>query len=345
VAAVDEATFRILDILSREMGSETSIRQLTFKIKELYGTGYYGRTYNKLIELSKQELVTISKAGRSSIPSLNFHSYSVVDMLSEIEIRKKREFLEGLMPLRPLIMNIESFAYDDARIESISLASPERNTRLNRAELLILLRVSSESNPKTASIHKTISGIQSRHNIRTDALLLSAEEFMELLTSDEINPVREMLSDKIVIYAPQVFWAEISKALQKGFRIRLLNKETNPGRITESNLVFNLGRFGYRELGPKMEEGTKICIEYIIASILMKREARRINSIQTLVSKNAINHHLMAFLAQKYGLFAELLKILRTTRKTREDKRIAAIIEELTAAQNSADQNSVALGT
>ena len=338
---MDEATFRILDILSREMGSELSIHQLTFKIKELYGTGYYARTYNKLIELSKHGLVTITKAGRSSIPSLNFQSYSLLDTLSEIEIRKKREFLEALIPLRSLLIDIESFAYDDPRIGSISLTSPARNARLNRAELLILARDSS----KTTSIHRTISKIQSRHSIRTDALLLSTEEFMELLASDEVNPVREMLSDKIAIYAPQTFWAEISKALQKGIRIKLQDKETNPARVTESNLVFNLGRFGYKELGPKMEEGKKICIEYVIASILMKGDARRINSIQILLSKNAVNYNLLGFLAQKYGVSTELLKILRTARKTSEDEKISAIIEELTATQNSADRNSVALRT
>lgn len=199
---MDEATFRILDTLSREIGNPISIHQLTSKIKQQYGTGYYARTYNKSMELSKQGLITITKTGRSSIPSLNFPGYSLVDMLSEIEMRRKREFLDGSRALRPLIMDIEACAHGDPRIDSISLTNPERNARLNRAELLILLRNSPErSSKQTAPIYTAMRDIQIKRDIRTDALLLSTEDFSGLLTSDEINPLREMLGNKIAFDA------------------------------------------------------------------------------------------------------------------------------------------------
>jgi len=250
---VDEAAFRILDTLSSEMGSPISIRQLTAKIKRRYGTGYYARTYNKLIELSDQSLITVTKAGRSSIPSLNFASYALLDMLSEIEMRKKREFMERNRSLRPLITDIEAWARGNPSIESISMTSPERNARLNRVELLILNRnASASASEHTASIRRAITGIQRKLDIRTDALLLSPENFSGFLTSDEINPIREMMSNKIAFYAPQAFWAEIADTLAKG-TIRLLGEETNPARIAESDLLFNLDRFGYREFGTRID--------------------------------------------------------------------------------------------
>ncbi len=124
---MDAATFRILDTLSREIGSTISIHQLTSRIRQYHGTAYYARTYNKLNDLSKQGLITITKAGRSSIPSLNFASYTLLDLLSEIEMRKKREFLDRSKTLQLLLIDMEAYAHSDSQIESISLINPERN--------------------------------------------------------------------------------------------------------------------------------------------------------------------------------------------------------------------------
>jgi hypothetical protein len=343
---MDEATFRVLDTLSREMGSTISTNQLTFKIRQRYGTGYYARTYNKLTELSKQGLITITKAGKSSIPSLDLSSYRLLDLLSEIEIRKKWEFLDDSRILQPLLRDIEAYAHKDPQIVSISIIGPERNTKLNRAELLILIRNSIESSSRRiVSVHRTVMDAQNRHNVRIDALLLSTEEFAELLVSDEINPLREMLTDKITFYAPQAFWNELASIFAKGHRIRVLSTETNPARIPEKELIFNLNRFGYREIGPKITEGEKICIEYIIASILMKGDTRRVNAIPVLLSKNTANYRLLAFLSQKYGQSGRLLglvKAMHALKPRREAALMIDMMEELGVEEIKADKNAIA---
>jgi hypothetical protein len=343
---VDEATFRILDTLSREIGSTISTNQLTFKIRQRYGTGYYARTYNKLTDLSKQGLVTITKAGRSSIPSLNLSSYRLLDLLSEIEMRKKWDFLDESRIFQPLMMEVEAYAHNDPQIVSISIINPERNTKLNRAEVLILIRNSNESSSRRiASIYRIMMDSQSKHNIRIDALLLSTDDLAELLVSDEINPLKEMLTNKITFYAPQAFWNQLASVFAKGHRIRLLGAETNPAKIPEKDLMFNLDRFGYREIGPKITEGEKICIEFIIASILIKGDARRVNAIPILLSKNTANYKLLAFLSQKYGQSGRLLGLVRamqTIKPHRETAIMMDIMEELGAEEIKADKNAIA---
>lgn len=343
---MDEATFRILDTLSRELGNMISIHQLTSKIKQYHGTAYYARTYNKLKELSKQGLINITKAGRSSIPSLNFASYALPDLLSEIEMRKKRELLDRSKALRPLLIDMEAYARSNSRIESISLIDPERNARLNRAEFLVLMRNFGESrSDETKSVYKMMRDAQSMCNVRADGLLLSPEDFADMLASDEINPLREMLSNKITFYAPQAFWAEIAVILARGYRIRLRSMETNPAKIAENDLIFNLNRFGYRELGPRIEEGEKICIEYIIVSLMMKGDARRINTIPAIVSKNKVNRSLLVFLSQKYGLSGRLLGLLRAMHKIEPEEKTAiamSILEELSSKEIRADEEAIA---
>lgn len=328
---MDETTFRILDTLSGELGNSFSINGLTRRIKEEHAGAYYANIYNKIRTLCKDGIITLTRAGRSSIPSLNFSNYQLPDMLAQIELRKKQELLTKSKVLQILFRDIEE-RYDDIRsIESISAIDSERNLRLNRTELLILLH---DSNPSikqhdTTMILTTARNIQALHNIKIDPLILTTDEFIGFLTSDETNPLREMLSNKITFHSPQDFWAHISAALAKGYRLRLLEGKTNPARISEKDLTFNLLRFGYKEIGPELEEGQRICIEYITASILMKGDARRIEAIPIILAKNKPNYDLLIFLSQKYRLSGRLLGLLTALERTSQSQKTADAIDIL----------------
>jgi small-conductance mechanosensitive channel len=126
--------------------------------------------------------------------------------------------------------------------------------------------------------------IQSKHNIKIDCLTLTEEEFLDLLGSEEANPLKEMSSNKIAFFSPEDFCITIKTALRKGIRIKT-EEETNPAKISEKDLVYNLNRFGYKEFGQKIEEGKKICIEYIITSILLQENAMRIQATPILLTK------------------------------------------------------------
>jgi len=343
---VDETTFRILDTLSRELGSTISIRQLTSKIRQYHGTAYYARTYNKLNDLSKQGLITLNKAGRSSIPSLDFSSYTLLDLLSEIEMRKKRELLDRYKTLQLLLVDMESYAHGDPQIESISLINPERNAKLNRAEFLVLLHDMDSSIllDKLISIHSALRNIQSSRIIRIDSLPLKTKEFHSLLTSNEINPLKEMLSNRITFYNPSSFWLNISEILRASGKILFEKEETNPAKISDTDIYHNLSRFGYRELGIEPREGRLICIEYIITAIMIRGGARLFDSIPIILAKNKPDYSLLIFLSQKYGLSDRLLGLLRVLRKLKPTGEVASsirILESLGAKGTRVNEKSI----
>ena len=89
-----------------------------------------------------------------------------------------------------------------------------------------------------------MASLQRMHNIKIDYLILDDEAFLGLLKSNESNPVREMLHNKIAILHPQGFWMSISREILRGTMIIAEEKETNPAKISEGDLVFNLTRFG-----------------------------------------------------------------------------------------------------
>lgn len=347
VAAMDETTSRILDTLWKQTGRPISIRELTFEIRESYGTAHYANIYRKILALAKERIINLTKAGRSSLANLNFAEYLLIDILTELELKRKHDLLTRSHELQILLKDIEE-RYEDIRsIESISAINAERNLKLNRAELLILMhRSKGDDLPrKIINIHEIARELQAMHNIKLDPLILTTDEFLDFLTSDDTNPLREMLSSKLAFHSPQEFWREIATASAKGKRISLLERETNPAKISEKDLIFNLARFGYKEIGLEITEGERICIEYITTSIMMRENARRIDAIPIILAKSGANYNLLIFLSQKYGLSARffgLLKALDIMRPTKETANAIEILKVLKTKEIRADEKAIA---
>ncbi len=312
---MDEATYRILNILGRNLGRPLSINELTCKMEEIYGGTYYANTNEKIHDLAKDGIITLAKSGRSSLTSLNFNNYSITDLLAEMELRRKYEFFSGKQEMQMLMMEIDTHLYNFLLIKSISLINPERNVKLNRVELLIHLRKTEKKSMTEAKIgiYKILDALQGIHNIRIDHVTLEEKLFLNMLKSDEINPAREMLSNKIVILNPQDLWLEIKKAEKEGIKIIAETSETNPAHLSENDLIFNLARFGYTEFGPKIKQGNLICMEYIIIAIMFQNDARRMDAISVILAKNSekTNYDLLLFLVLKYGFGGKMLGILK----------------------------------
>ncbi len=340
---MDETTFRILDTLSSGLGSPVSINELTKKISERHGTAFYANIYEKTRSLVKQGIISITKSGKSSIASLNFENYLTVDLLADMESRKKQEFLADKPELQMLFMELDTYCSDLSFMKSASLISPERNEKLNRAELLILSK-GREIQDGILALDKILGSLQRIHGINIDYLILTKEAFLDLLKSDEINPLKEMLSDQITFLFPQAFWIEIRAMLQDGIHLAFREAATNPAKIHEQDLVYNLARFGYKELGRETKQGEKICVEYITASILMKDDARLNNAIPIILAKNKPDYNLLIFLAQKYGLAGKLLGLLNALNQIKpatELRQAIRILEVMNVKEIKVDEKSI----
>ena len=340
---MDKTTFRILDILSRDLNSPTSIYQLTKKIKEIHKTAHYKNIYDKIQDLKKQDILNLSEIGKASVITLNFNNYRLTDTLAEMELMKKQEFLKTKTEIQTIFIDIDKeFRGAFPSIESISIIDPENNFKLNRMEFLFLL-ANFDEEQTIWSIHSIMKRLQSRYNIKIDYLTMPEKEFLNSLESEESNPLKEMIQNKIAFFSPQDFWISIKTALIKRIRIET-EKETNPAKITNQNLIYNLDRFGYKEMGLKIEEGKKICIEYIITSILLQDDARRIQAIPILLTKNKINYNILIFLCKKYKKAEKLLGLIKTLnriKKDRETEYAIKILETMKIIEIKANEKSI----
>ena len=314
---MDETTYRILDVLSRSLGRLVSIHELTRKIEETYGGAYYANIHEKIHELAQDSIITLSKSGRSSIISLYFENYLLIDLLAEMELVRKQYFLRGKQEMQMLMMEIDTFLYNVSFIKSISLMNQERNAKLNKAEIMFHMKAPNKKAMEETKIeiNTKMANLQRIHNIQIDHLILDDKMFLDLLKSNENNTVREMLHCKITILHPQSFWMSIRGEILRGTMIIVEENEIHPAKINEEDLVFNLARFGYIEFGSKIKQGKPICIEYIISAIMFHNDARRMDAIPIILAKNKkTSYDLLLFLARRYDFEGKILGILKVLR-------------------------------
>jgi len=340
---MDASTLRILDTLSSNLGASLSINQLTEKIRETYGTAYYANIYQKLRKLEKEGIISLDLIGRSTNVKLNFQNYLLIDTLAEMEIQKKKNFLTKRSDQLLFLAEIDRFLNGTCAVGSVSSINPTRNIKLNKAELLFLLRKTPEYYNETLQLYRGMLKLQKKHNLRINSFIVDRDDFYDLVTSDEINPLREALGEEITFFCPQVFWSEIRQVAEKT-GIRSIKTETKPANISDLDLTYNLDRFGYKEFGLRMLQGKKFCIEYIITAILLQGDMRLIEAIPIILAKNRFKSNVLAFLSQKFeiaGKLMGLLRILHAIKPTRETAETIAFLETFDAGEIPADEESV----
>lgn len=340
---MDKVTNRILEEITSSIGDSLSINELTNRMKDKYGSTYYKNIYDKLQELKNGGLLNLEPIGRSSSIKLNFENYLLIDTLSVMEIEKKLKFLNNKTNLFSLFTEMDKSLSDKCCIRSTSTINPLRNIKLNRIELLLLLNETPDYLDQTIELQKIALGLQRKFNLKINNLILDTKDFFYVLTSDEINPVREALSQQITIYNPQAFWRQISETAQKS-QIKTLQTETKPLSIPDSDLSFNLNRFGYSEFGASIASGKKFCIEYIATSLLQREDARGIDAAAVILAKNSFSRNLLAFLSQKYEVSPRLLGILNVLKQTKSKPEVdgaAKILKAISTQELPADETSI----
>ena len=325
---MDTTTFRILNALCRSLGSPVSIHELKNRVSKIYGSAYYKNIYDKVQSLKKDGILTLESIGKSMAISLNFANHRTISLLGEMEKIKLDKFLENAR-LKQLFEEIEN--QTRGLFLSISTINPLENLSLNRAEFLIL-------NFQQIDLYPKIKKIESKANVRIDPLILSKQEFLGLLDYQEHNPLKSMLKNQTTIIKPDEFWAVI----RESHGIYIEDEIQFP--IPEKDMVYNLNRFGYREIGENMQEGKKICPELIITGILASGTSRKKEAVPILLSKNKISYPLLIFLAKKYGKLDALLGLLKALSKmktTKETEHAVQIIENMGIKEKKADYKSI----
>lgn len=362
---MDKTTFRILDILSRNLGSAISINKLTSRIKEMYGTAYYKNIYDEIQELGEKGIIATPKFGKATMLSLNQSNSFAADMLLIMEIKKKENFLKDKPAISEFIERLlEIFDSGSYLTKSISLIRPRGNIKLNRAELFFLMweplqikelrgrewrKESKEESMQRLykiedDIIRRLQISEKRFNIKIDPIILTEKELEQLISNEEINPAKYLLADQITLFNPQQYWRKMLGLSRRMQKAGIAEEEFNISKIKEPDIIYNLNRFGYKEFGTEIKEGKAICLEYIIISLMLKKDTRRIEAIPALIAKNEINYLMLLFLAKKYGQenkLLALLKALNKFKKNNETEQAINLFKIIASKEEKVDEKSI----
>ncbi len=310
---MDETTFKILETLSENIGHEMSIKQLTEEIQRVHGSAHYANIYDKVQQMSKDKMISLGKAGNTYRISLNFYDYWIVDILTQMEIIKKQKMLGAYPRILQLLSNVENIAAAMPSISSISAIRPIKYEAVNRLELLVLIRDGIPSDAEEASrisVDYSVRLMQHGGGTKIDSLVLRESEIGPMLSTKEKTPAKEMIGDKLVFVGAQNFWRIIKDAIEEGLWVRAESQETIPSKTNDLVLGHNMARLGYKEMGRTVKPGEDYCVEFVVAAMMARGQARLVEAVPVILSNWKPNYNVLFFLAKKFRLLEMFMAVL-----------------------------------
>lgn len=330
-----DADHRTLDVLSREIGRPLSIRGLAERIRRAYGAAHYASVHRSVRDLAREGVVAAAQCGRSVSPSLDLSSPLAADRMAQVELENKASFLARREDWQEAVGRLTEALGALPGVGSAAMVRPEEHARLNRMELLVVLRQG--AGEAAAGARDAARQVGRACNVRVDALALGSGALGRLLCSGEANLAREALSCKTVILRPQEFWMQLARLWREGARIASHGR-IDPTEISGADMAHNLNRFGYQEMGTAAPRGTDIGVEYVVTSILVQGTARQVSAIPVMLAKcRRIDYGLLAFMAEKYAVMERLLPYLKILLEARPDDALRGIVGRPGPREEGAD--------
>src|SRR4030065_753186 len=101
----------------------------------------------------------------------------ILDTLAEMEIQKKKNFLAKRNEQLLFLTEMDKLLNDTCTIRSISSINPTKNIKLNKTELLFLLRKTPEYHNETLQLYKEMLKLQNKYNLKINSLIIDSDDF------------------------------------------------------------------------------------------------------------------------------------------------------------------------
>ena len=310
---------KILKYLSDKLGSGGNILEMLKDINSKYGKTYYPNIYKATKHLEKMGIIKIITEGKNKIISLNKENPFSKYYMAEIEDRKSTEIKLFRELLNDLLHLPEKF-----NIFSMASLETEHHLVLNRIELLILMKNHDEDH----ELIKSLLEMESAYNIGIDPIILTLDEFIKIMKSDELSPIKDLILDRHILYNSIGFWDLIIR-YDINSKYKKLNK--SPYDITHKELAYNYNRFGF-ELIEELSNEDKISIETLIFAMSINDEPRiRYGSIIVLKKNiDKINLPYLFYIYKRYnklGLLRAMIFSLIEAKALEENKNIEQYLD------------------
>ncbi len=313
---------KILSYLSDNLGDGGNIREMSEGINKRYGPAYYSNIYNTTNKLKKMGIVDIAQEGKNRRITLDAENPFSTYYMSEIESHKASQTTLSKEMLSSILDLAERF-----NIFSICTLETEKHLKINRIEMLIL----AQNHDDDGKLIKSLLRTESEQGIKIDPCIFAIDEFIKMMQTDELNPIKDIIPDKCVLYNSEGFWSLINH-----HKIGIKYKKSRKFSLylTASELAYNYNRQGY-QLNEQIRPSEKISLETTIFSMSIKNETRIKYGAIILLYKNIerINWACLFYMYKRYdelNRFKSILLSLADLKNTTNNADINRYIEIIT---------------
>ena len=324
---------KIMSYLSDNLGDGGNILEMSKEIDKRYGPAYYPNIYNTAKKLEKLGIIEIEHEGNSKLIKLNMKNPLSTYYISEIENYKNQKIS---IP-KEILSNILNLS-QEFDIFSICILDAEKYLKINRLELLILIRRDDEN----SSLIKALLQMESSYNIKIDPIILTLDGFIKIMRSEELDLMKDLILNKNILYNSDGFWGLI-----KQHKIDTKYKRFNkfPQDLTRDELAYNYNRLGYR-LNENTKITNKISIELTIFSMSINEEIRIKYGAIILLYKNIkkINLAYLYYIYKRYddlGILKGILLSLTNLTNLKENNKIRYYINLISDKPSAYDTKMV----
>ncbi len=172
---------KIMSYLSDNLGSGGNILEMSKAINRSYGPAYYTNIYSTVKRLEKIGIIRTETEGRNKLIKLDMGNPLSTYYISEAENHRAfgtkipKEILNGILAIAGKFC-----------ISSICALETEKYLKMNRIELLLLINDRSIS----AELIRLLLRMESDCGTRIDSLILTTEEFAQMMKADELSPIK-----------------------------------------------------------------------------------------------------------------------------------------------------------
>ncbi|MBN1232084.1 MAG: nucleotidyltransferase domain-containing protein [Candidatus Coatesbacteria bacterium] len=225
---IDEIQLEILNILSKFPSDYFTVDKVLQLLKE----SNYATVYRKVDSLVKQGILSKAMYGQASQISINLRNEETISLLSLIETKHLETFLTKLKG--NLLISVREIIKDTRNISELKcilvFGSYAKGTQTKNSDLdLLIIQEPSKIAIKHFSKEKlenyikearsAIMGIIKTNELRggpkINPIIISNEDYKEMMQEKGVNVGREALSDHIIIKGFSEYWRVIAECYQE----------------------------------------------------------------------------------------------------------------------------------
>lgn len=230
----------------------------------------------------------------------------VYGMLAEVDLARRRNFIQTNIQYGFLLADIEEYVMDNIDVSFITVCKPFYFAAVNSLFLCLCLKDMGDLK-RVSDLINELRTIGKKHNVWVIVYPASSDSYIKMLQRREKNLTQYSFKNGFVLTGQSVFWSHIRKAWCDGKHITSSNKLPKIMKMSENDLVYNMTRYGYGEFGSAIRTGNSMDVESTITALLYSDEPRRYSiGAPVLIAKNEIDVGYLLFLADSFKLLKKL---------------------------------------